>query len=151
MSIFKRGNVYWYKFMWNGQMVRQSTKQGNDKKARNAESAHRTRLVEQQDKVQGARVRLNCAEVLTCHECEKLFNAEKVVRKDRCVFCGTRCAAVWGKARTMPTLKDFLENRFLPDAKIRHKDKQATYRYYEQSSDMLIKSKLAGFRLDDLT
>lgn len=44
MSIFKRGNVYWYKFMWNGEMIRESTKQGNDKKARNMESAHRTSL-----------------------------------------------------------------------------------------------------------
>ena len=44
MTIFKRGNIYWYKFMWNGEMIRESTKQGNDKKARNIESAHRTAL-----------------------------------------------------------------------------------------------------------
>jgi integrase len=36
--------VYWYKFMWNGKLVRESTKQGNDKVARNMESAHRTAL-----------------------------------------------------------------------------------------------------------
>jgi integrase len=44
MSIFKRGNLYWYKFMWNGEMVRESTKQGNNQIARNMESAHRTQL-----------------------------------------------------------------------------------------------------------
>lgn len=44
MSTYKRGNVYWYKFQWNGVMVRESTKQGNDKVARNMESAHRTAL-----------------------------------------------------------------------------------------------------------
>jgi hypothetical protein len=44
MSIYKRGKVYWYKFMWNGEMIRESTKQGSDKKARNIESAHRTAL-----------------------------------------------------------------------------------------------------------
>ena len=44
MSIFKRGRVYWYKFMWNGEMIRESTKQGNDRKARNIESAHRAAL-----------------------------------------------------------------------------------------------------------
>jgi hypothetical protein len=44
MSIFKRGNVYWYKFMWNGAMIRESTKQGNQNTARNIESAHRTKL-----------------------------------------------------------------------------------------------------------
>jgi integrase len=44
MSIYKRGNVYWYKFMWNGELVRESTKQGNDRVARNMEAAHRTSL-----------------------------------------------------------------------------------------------------------
>lgn len=44
MSIYKRGRVYWYKFMWNGELIRESTKQGNDRKARNIESAHRTSL-----------------------------------------------------------------------------------------------------------
>jgi hypothetical protein len=31
MSIYKRGGVYWYKFQWKGALVRESTKQGNDK------------------------------------------------------------------------------------------------------------------------
>jgi hypothetical protein len=42
--IYKRGKIYWYKFMWNGQRVRESTRQGNDKVARQMESAHRTSL-----------------------------------------------------------------------------------------------------------
>lgn len=42
--IYKRGKVYWYKFVWSGQLIRESTKQGNDKVARNMESAHRTSL-----------------------------------------------------------------------------------------------------------
>ena len=36
--------VYWYKFMWQGKLVRESTKQGNDKVARQIEAAHRTSL-----------------------------------------------------------------------------------------------------------
>jgi integrase len=44
MSIYKRGEVYWYKFMWKGEIVRESTKQGNDKVARQMEAAHRTSL-----------------------------------------------------------------------------------------------------------
>ncbi len=44
MSIYKRGKVYWYKFMWNGGRVRESTKQGSVKIARQMESAHRTSL-----------------------------------------------------------------------------------------------------------
>ena len=42
----KRGTcgVYWYKFMWMGKLIRESTKQGSDKIARQMESAHRTSL-----------------------------------------------------------------------------------------------------------
>jgi integrase len=36
--------VYWYKFMWQGKLMRESTHQGNDKIARQMESAHRTSL-----------------------------------------------------------------------------------------------------------
>jgi integrase len=36
--------VYWYKFMWQGKLIRESTKQGNDKVARSMEAAHRTSL-----------------------------------------------------------------------------------------------------------
>ena len=44
MGTFKRGGVYWYKFNWNGKTIRESTKQGNDKIARQKEAAHRTSL-----------------------------------------------------------------------------------------------------------
>lgn len=44
MSIYKRGQIYWYKFQFNGESIRESTKQGNDKVARQMEAAHRTAL-----------------------------------------------------------------------------------------------------------
>jgi len=44
MAIYKRGKIYWYKFMWQGELIRESTKQGNDKVARQMEAAHRTSL-----------------------------------------------------------------------------------------------------------
>ena len=44
MSIFKRGRTYWYKFQWKGELIRESTKQGNNKVARQMESPHRTAL-----------------------------------------------------------------------------------------------------------
>src|SRR5277367_1099562 len=87
MSIYKRGRIYWYKFMLNGEMVRESTQQSSDKKARNMESAHRTRLAELQAETRAARERLHCAEVFICSECERLFNAEKAIKKDKHVFC----------------------------------------------------------------
>src|SRR5215472_3845687 len=42
----RRGSCgyYWYKFMWNGKLVRESTRQTNDKTARQMEAAHRTSL-----------------------------------------------------------------------------------------------------------
>ena len=42
--IYKRGRIYWYKFVFNGQLIRESSKQGNDKIARQMEAAHRTAL-----------------------------------------------------------------------------------------------------------
>ena len=44
MSIFKRGNVYWYRFLFNGEHIQKSTKQGNPRVARQMEAAHRTAL-----------------------------------------------------------------------------------------------------------
>ncbi len=39
-----RGRIYWYKFTFNGEAIRESTRQKNHVVARNMESAHRTSL-----------------------------------------------------------------------------------------------------------
>lgn len=44
MSIFKRGNVYWFHFLYDGQHVQRSTKQGNPRTARQIVAAFRTAL-----------------------------------------------------------------------------------------------------------
>lgn len=44
MAVYKRGGVYWFEFVWNGERVRESTKQGNKVVARQIESAKRTQL-----------------------------------------------------------------------------------------------------------
>jgi integrase len=44
MSIYKRGKFYWYKFTFNGEAIRESTRQTNQHTARDMESAHRTSL-----------------------------------------------------------------------------------------------------------
>jgi integrase len=44
MAIFKRGRIYWYHFIFNGQHIQESTKQGNPRVARQMEAAHRTSL-----------------------------------------------------------------------------------------------------------
>lgn len=44
MGVFKRGRVYWYHFLFNGEHVQESTKQGNPRTARQMEAAHKTAL-----------------------------------------------------------------------------------------------------------
>ncbi len=44
MAIFKRGKVYWYNFVFNGEHIQESTKQGHPRIARQMEAAHRTSL-----------------------------------------------------------------------------------------------------------
>ena len=64
MSIYKRGGVYWYKFMWQGKLVRESTKQGNDKVARQMESAHRTSLAKGEVGIREKRVAATLAQFI---------------------------------------------------------------------------------------
>ncbi|MCZ6750904.1 MAG: site-specific integrase [Acidobacteria bacterium] len=45
MSLFKRGNVWWYKFRFSGQVIRESTKTHSKTVARAAEEARRRELV----------------------------------------------------------------------------------------------------------
>jgi hypothetical protein len=44
MAVYKRGNVWWYKFSFNGEAIRESTKQTNKRVAEQIEAAHKTRL-----------------------------------------------------------------------------------------------------------
>lgn len=44
MSIYKRGGRYWIHFVWNGEHIQESTKQGNPRVARQIEAARRTQL-----------------------------------------------------------------------------------------------------------
>jgi integrase len=42
--IYKRGRIFWYKFVWQAKTIRESTRQSNGKTARQMEAAHRTAL-----------------------------------------------------------------------------------------------------------
>jgi integrase len=44
MSLYKRGGVYWFKFLRDGRLVRQSTKQTSDKRARDIEARVKSEL-----------------------------------------------------------------------------------------------------------
>jgi integrase len=152
VSIYKRGVVYWYKFMWHGEMIRESTKQGNDKKARNIESAHRTRLSKQEDARKDACLRLKCPEVLLCDECEKWFNAEEAIQEGTHTFCSDSCGAAWTKRHTrVPTLAQFLELDFLPYIRASFTEKIKTAEYYAYGAALLIEADMGSLRLDEIT
>jgi hypothetical protein len=59
--------------MWKGELVRESTKQSNDKVARQIEAAHRTRLAKENDERSSKSKQLGCSSVdlVRCPECEK--------------------------------------------------------------------------------
>jgi integrase len=65
MAIYKRGKIYWYKFVWNGELIRESTKQGNDKVARQMEAAHRTSLAKGEVGIREKRVVPTLAEFIS--------------------------------------------------------------------------------------
>jgi integrase len=44
MSIYKRGDTYWYEFRFNGERIQESAKTGSKEAARKVEAAHRVRL-----------------------------------------------------------------------------------------------------------
>ena len=44
MGVYKRGGTYWFKFVWNGETVRESAKTGNKRTAEQIEAARKTAL-----------------------------------------------------------------------------------------------------------
>ena len=44
MAVYKRGKIWWYKFTWTGEPIRESTKQTNKRTAEQMEAAHKTSL-----------------------------------------------------------------------------------------------------------
>ena len=44
MSVYKRGRIWWYKFTWNNEPIRESTKQTNKRVAEQMEATHKTSL-----------------------------------------------------------------------------------------------------------
>ena len=68
--------------------------------------------------------------VSTCHQCEKFFNAEKALSRKADMFCTPKFATEWNTHLFVPTLQEFLENRFLPDAATAHKGKPKIIRCY---------------------
>jgi integrase len=65
MAIYKRGSIYWYKFTFNGEAIRESTRQKNQVVARNMESAHRTSLAKGEVGIRDKKPALKLSEFAT--------------------------------------------------------------------------------------
>jgi NAD-dependent DNA ligase len=48
MAVYKRGETYWYKFVFNGKIVRVSAKTGNKRTAEQIEAAKKTQLAKRE-------------------------------------------------------------------------------------------------------
>jgi len=44
MAVYKRGGTYWFRFVWNGETIRESAKTGNKRTAEQIESARKTQM-----------------------------------------------------------------------------------------------------------
>jgi integrase len=152
MSIYKRANTYWYKFMWGGVLIRESTKQGNDRKARQIEAAHRTRLAKQQDEREEAQRRMKCTGVLLCDECEKWFDAREAQKEKTQTFCSGSCLAAWTKRHTrIPTLAQFFEHEFKPYVEAHFTTKPKTAEYYAYGTALLLEAGLGELLLNEIS
>ena len=116
--IYKRGAVYWFKFLYDGKLVRESTRQGNHKIARQVESARRAKLADEsrQRNEKAIELRCNPREVERCAECERWFNPRKaVVSSKNETFCSEQCLRESVKRHApIPTLGEFIDLRFEP-------------------------------------
>ncbi|HEY1756157.1 MAG TPA: tyrosine-type recombinase/integrase [Bryobacteraceae bacterium] len=79
MAVYKRGRVWWYKFTWNGEPIRESTKQTNKRVAEQIEAAHKTSLAKGEvglhDRVAAATIR-NFAKTDFLPFCRSTFAAK---------------------------------------------------------------------------
>jgi integrase len=148
--------VYWYKFMWRGKLIRESTHQGNDKIARQMEAAHRTRLADEQKEREHAAESLNCKpEQLTrCANCRDWINGDIALVSGESKFCSSSCRTEWvNKHRKVPTLAAFLKDRVLPWARNEFgANAPKNAKWYRNECRVLVEHKpLANASLDEIT
>jgi integrase len=152
----RRGScgVYWFKFMFNGKLVRVSTRQGNDDIARDMQAAERNRLATESKEKEVAMARRNCTEVLRCPECLQWFDAATTITESASgqQFCSNFCRENWKeKRKIVPTLAEFCDKRVEPWAKSTYeKTTPKTWLWYLFGLNTLRKSRLANRKLDEI-
>ncbi|HKM86653.1 MAG TPA: site-specific integrase [Terriglobales bacterium] len=154
MSIYKRGGVYWYKFMFDGKLIRATTKQSNYKTAVDMETTERSRLAKERDERKAALDKFNCQQVLRCPECDQWFDAATTITDSASghQFCSAHCRETWVKKhKIIPTLADFCEKRIEPWAKSTYEQNSPkTWLWYKFGIGALKVSLLGKLRLDEI-
>lgn len=141
MSIYKRGEVYWYDFVFDGQRYQASTKMGNRRSAEEIENDKRSHLARERDARSEAakRFSLRLSEIDRCPECEKWFDARHpVLASDGKALCGSSCRRLREKRTTpTPTVCEFAE-RFKQKMEADHSGKPKTLTYYKNGLKRLL-------------
>lgn len=151
MAIFKRGNVYWCNFWFNGEHVQESTGKTNPNEARQAEADRKAELGEEHKSRERKARKLGCKpeELIRCVGCEKLFNGVAAVDTQFGKFCGQPCRDRWeDEHKPAPTLKEFAQ-RFVDEIEVRCQGKPNTIQFYAIKLARLLEFEpLASARLD---
>ena len=151
MAIFKRGNVYWCNFWFNGEHVQESTGKSNPNEARQAEAERKAQLGEEHKSRERKARKLGCEpeELICCVGCEKLFNRVAAVDTQHGKFCGQPCRDRWeDEHKPAPALKEFAQ-RFIDEIEVRCQGKPNTVQFYAIKLARLLEFEpLASARLD---
>jgi len=151
MAVFKRGNVYWCNFWFNGDHVQESTGRTNPNEARQVEANRKTQLGDEHKERENKAHKLGCEpeELIRCVGCEKLFNRVAVVDSQYGKFCGQPCRDRWeDEHKPAPALKEFAQ-RFIDEIEVRCNEKPNTIQFYAIKLARLLEFEpLASARLD---
>jgi integrase len=126
MAVYKRGETYWYEFVFNGERIRKSTKQGNKRVAEQMEAARKTQLAKREVGIQERK--------------------PVPVLKD---FATQFAAAIQVQCAEKPRTVDFYEaklrtlvaDRFLGNARIDMIDEAAIEKYVQARSRVISRRK----------
>jgi len=147
--------VYWYKFMWRGKLIRESTHQGNDKIARQMESAHRASLAMEHRERQDSASKIGCPpDILArCTNCHDWINGQNAIVLGEQKFCSSSCRTEWmNKTRTVPKLGSFLKERILPWAEASFAASPKNLKWYRNECRVLAGYKpISDASLDEIT
>lgn len=116
--VFKRGKIAWFKFIYEGEPVRETTRQPSLRVARQMEGAWRAKLADESRRRKEKAIELRCSpkEIERCAECERWFSLSKAIPNTRNEkLCGEECLRASIKRQTpMLTIAQFIDLRFEP-------------------------------------